>query len=80
MGDGEAQQEQKMRNAYLENEEAARVVRGTGAERAAVGKRQLVPGGKRRPAHLHRAEKRPNYSRFTKHSSLSFLLSLSLME
>ena len=70
MGDGEAQQEQKMRNAYLENEEAARVVRGTRAEGAAVGKRQLVPGGKRRPAHLHRAEKRPNYSRFTKHSSL----------
>lgn len=70
MGDGEAQQEQKMRNAYLENEEAARVVQGTRAERAAAGKQQLVPGGKRRPAHLHRAEKRPNYSRFTKHSPL----------
>lgn len=69
-----------MRNAYLENEEAARVVQGTRAERAAAGKQQLVPGGKRRPAHLHRAEKTPNYSWFIKHSSLSFLLSLSLME
>ena len=69
-----------MRNAYLENEEAARVVQGTRAERAAAGKQQLVPGGKHRPAHLHRAEKTPNYSWFIKHSSLSFLLSLSLME
>lgn len=33
------------------------MVRGTRAEGAAVGKRQLVPGGKRRPAHLHRAER-----------------------
>lgn len=69
-----------MRNAYLENEEAARVVWGTRAERAAAGKQQLVPGGKRRSAHLNRAEKTPNYSWFIKHSSLSFLLSLSLME
>lgn len=33
------------------------MVQGTRAERAAAGKQQLVPGGKRRPAHLHRAER-----------------------
>lgn len=33
------------------------MVRGTRAERAAAGKQQLVPGGKCRPANLHRAER-----------------------
>lgn len=39
-----------------------------------------MPGDRRRPAYLHRAEKMPRDSQFIKHSYLSFLLNLSLME
>lgn len=56
---------------YLENGESVRAVLGTRAEQAAAG---LMPGDKRRLAYLHRAEKMPSYSRFIKHSCLSFLL------
>ena len=80
MGERKAQQEHKMRNSYLENEETERAARGTRAERAAAGKQQLVPEDKRRLAYLYRAEKMPSYRWLIKPSYLSFLLNLSWME